>query len=107
MFLELAARRAGTHAQGGKLVVSGHKKTRASVQRTGFSSARFSWIYYAPASCGPSNRRESRTISGGEVQIQLGAVVLGRVAGRIPLELDVAQVVARHIAGDVVPVEAG
>ena len=61
VLLELAAHLAGAHAQRGQLVVFGHKKPGPLVQRTGFfPTARFSWIYYAPASCGPSNRREQR-----------------------------------------------
>src|SRR6266850_3570849 len=68
-------------------------------------AARFSGICYAPASCG-SNRREKGTISGGEVQIQL-RVVLDRIAARVALPLDRAQVVGGDVAGDVVAVEAG
>src|SRR6185436_17262085 len=61
VLLELGARRAGAHAFRCQLVAFSHKKTRASVRRAGFlgrtCAARFSWIYCAPASCGPSNRR--------------------------------------------------
>src|SRR5204863_9466994 len=109
MLLELAARRAGAHAKGGQLVVSRHKKPGPLVQRTGFfSSARFSCIYYAPASCGPSNRRDGKNYTlCGQIQIQLGAVLFGGIAGGIAARLDLAQVVGGHVAGDVDAVEAG
>src|SRR5205807_7493737 len=69
-------------------------------------SARFSGIYYAPASCG-SNRRDKVSISGSEVQIELRAFgIVPRVARGIPPDLDVAQVVAGDVPRDVVPVEA-
>src|SRR5438105_14452297 len=69
-------------------------------------SARFSGIYYAPASCG-SNRREKVSISGREVQIELRAFgVVPRVARGIAPDLDVAQVVAGDIPRAVVHVKA-
>src|SRR2546422_10497507 len=64
VLVELGARLPGAHAQRCQIRLFFHKKTRP--QRTGFS-ARFSGIYYAPASCG-SNRREKVSISGREVQ---------------------------------------
>src|SRR5437879_12882149 len=108
VLVELGARLPGAHAQRCQIRLFFHKKTRPHLRtkRTGSFSARFSGIYYAPASCG-SNRREKVSISGREVQIELCAFgVVPRVARGIPPDLDVAQVVAGDIPRDVVPVEA-
>ena len=58
------------------------KKPGLCAKRTGFLSARFSGICYAPASCG-SNRREKRTISGVPGSDPAGrCLVVARVAAR-------------------------
>ena len=44
--------------------------------------------------------------SRGQIQIELSIIVVRRIALRVALDLDVAQVVAGHVAGDVDPVEA-
>jgi hypothetical protein len=72
MLLELAAYLAGAHAQCCEIKFFAHKKTRPR-GGPGFS-ARFSGIYYAPASCGSNRREGSQYISGkrGQSNFHLG-----------------------------------
>src|SRR5262245_61713355 len=54
----------------------------------------------------PPISREGRRLRG-QIQVQLGGLVLAGVAFGVAPDLDRAQVVGGDVAGDVVPVEAG